>query len=483
MRTLLTITSLMLISVFAIWVTTNSASGQNSNLSIDMENISKNLATGLTFRTISFENHSQIDYSQFKDMQVFIDKTYPLINSKLEKHVINNYSLLYKWTGTDPSLKAIVLMGHQDVVPAEQPDRWTHPPFAGVIDNGTIYGRGSVDNKISVFGILESVEHLLSEGFQPKHTIYLVFGHDEELGGADGVKAIVEYLKANNAQISFVVDEGGYVIVNDINGIVQPIALIGVAEKGYLDIQLSAHVQPGHSSFPLRENAIQILAMAIKSLQDNPMPAVFDDITLNELKLYAPFVNQTYKEIFENPLKNISLSELILSKDKMYNAAIRTVITPTIFSGGEKSNIIPADASATLNVRIHTGDTIQSVLDHVKNVINDSRIEIKTINSSAVNPSPLAVTNHPSYEVLVKLIKDTFGENVSAIPWLTFGGTDSKYFQNSGYGEAVYRFNPVMLGPSEIKGVHGYDEHVPVEIYEKYVKFMILLIMDSNNLT
>jgi carboxypeptidase PM20D1 len=223
------------------------------NKTLNMEKVSQNLAKGLKFKTISYDDPSQINYSQFKDMQVFIDNTYPLINSKLEKSVINNYTLLYKWPGTNASSKAIVLMGHQDVVPAEQPNRWTHPPYAGVIDNGTIYGRGALDNKNGVFSILEAVEHLLKEGFQPSHTIYLLFGHDEEIGGLEGVKLAIDYLKNNNVDIKLVLDEGGLVVDNVFPSIEQPIAAVGIGEKGYVDFQLTASKQPGHSSMPLRE--------------------------------------------------------------------------------------------------------------------------------------------------------------------------------------------------------------------------------------
>ena len=455
----------------------------NDNKTLNIEKVSQNLAKGLKFKTISYDDPSQINYSQFKDMQVFIDNTYPLINSKLEKSVINNYTLLYKWPGTNASSKAIVLMGHQDVVPAEQPNRWTHPPYAGVIDNGTIYGRGALDNKNGVFSILEAVEHLLKEGFQPSHTIYLLFGHDEEIGGLKGVKLAIDYLKNNNVDIKLVLDEGGLVVDNVFPSIEQPIAAVGIGEKGYLDFQLTASKQPGHSSMPLRDNAIQVLANAIKAIQDNPMPPVFDNTTLNTLKQFAPYIgNQTIREIFENPLKNITLSEEILSKEPFFNAQIRTVISPTIINGGVKSNIIPSDASAIFNARIQPGDNIESVLDHVRNVVNDSRIEINTGEDFiAFNPPPLPETKHPSFDLLKKNVQDIFGRDLPVIPFLAFVATDSRHFQYIGYGEAVYRFNGVDVDQSEFQGIHGYDERLSIDSYEKQIKFLMAFIKESNN--
>lgn len=454
----------------------------DDNKTLNMEKVSQDLANGLKFKTISYDDQSQINYSHFKDMQVFIDNTFPLINSKLEKIVINNYTLLYKWPGTNASSKAIVLMGHQDVVPAEQPNRWTHPPYAGVIDNGTIYGRGALDNKNAVFSILEAVEHLLKEGFQPSHTIYLLFGHDEEIGGLKGAKSAIDYLKKNNVDIKLVLDEGGLVVDNVLPSIEQKIAAIGIGEKGYLDFQLTASKQPGHSSMPLRDNAIQVLASAIKTIQDNPMPPVFDNTILNTLKQFAPFIgNQTIREIFENPLKNITLSEEILSRDPFFNSQIKTVISPTIINGGVKSNIIPSDVSAIFNVRIQPGDNIESVLDHVRNVVNDSRIEINREGFLAFNPPPLPETKHPSFDLLQKVVQDIFGSDVPVIPLLSFVATDSRHFQYIGYGEAVYRFNSVDVDKSEFEGIHGYDERISVDSYEKQIKFLMTFIKGSNN--
>jgi len=209
-----------------------------------------------------------------------------------------------------------------------------------------------------------------------------------------------------------------------------------------------------------------------------PYPRTFDRLKAYEERGDMPFI-----EISENPLKNTKLSEEILSKDPFFNAQMRTVITPTIITGGVKSNIIPSDASATFNVRIHTGDNIESVLDHVKKVINDSRIDIKTeADFAGFNPSILPETKHPSFDILKKVVKDVFGRDTAVIPFLTFATTDSKYFQNIGYGDAVYRLNAVDMNKSESQSIHGYDERIPIDSYERYIKFMITFMKESNNL-
>ena len=186
-------------------------------------------------------------------------------------------------------------------------------------------------------------------------------------------------------------------------------------------------------------------------------------------------------EILENPLKNQTLTNDVLSKDPIFNAAIRTVMSPTIIEGGVKSNIIPSDASVTYNMRIHTGNTIQSVLDHVKNTIDDPRISIETVDYSAAEPSPTPKT-HPSYVIIENLTKEVFGDTVPIIPFIGFGGTDSKHFQNVGYGEAFYRYNPTNVTMDVIKGMHGYDEKLPISSYENFIKFMILFMKNTNNL-
>lgn len=212
------------------------------------------------------------------------------------------------------------------------------------------------------------------------------------------------------------------------------------------------------------------------------MPPVFDNTILNTLKQFAPYIgNQTIREIFENPLKNITLSEKVLSKDPFFNSQIRTVISPTIINGGVKSNIIPSDASAIFNVRIQPGDNIESVLDYVRNVVNDSRIEINTEGFLAFNPPPLPETKHPSFDHLKKVVKDIFGRDVPVIPLLSFVATDSRHFQYIGYGEAVYRFNGVDVDKSEFEGIHGYDERISIDSYEKQIKFLMTFIKESNN--
>ena len=474
------VTVIILSFISLISITSLAWGGQQNNITINMDQTARNLAKGLTFKTISFENQSEIDYSEFKNMQDYMEKTYPLINSKLEKIIINNSTLVYKWPGTNSSAKAIVILAHQDVVPAQEPEKWTHPPFAGIIENDTIFGRGAYDDKMGVFGNSEAFEYLLKQGFQPIHPIYLVFGHDEEIGGFNGVKAVVDYMKNKGIEIELVMDEGGFVSVKSLKGIDTSIGLLGIGEKGYLDFKLSVVVQPGHSSMPLLDNAIQVISNANKELQDNPMPPVYDDWTINSLKEYSPYANQTIKDILENPLKNKTMTEEVLSKEPMFNALIRTVMSPTITEGGVKSNIIPAESSVTYNARIHSGDSIESVLDHVKKVINDPRIKIETVDSSAANPSPSPVL-HPSFKIIEKLTKEVFGENVPIIPFIGFGGTDTKHFQNIGYGEAFYRWNPVNITSDIIKGMHGYDEKLPVNSYENFIKFMILFIKETNN--
>lgn len=479
-KNILFVTNFVILSFVFIISMTFVFGEQSDNITINMDQAAHNLAKSLTFKTISFENLSKINYSEFKNMQDYIEKTYPLINSKLEQIVINNSTLIYKWPGNNSSAKAIVILAHQDVVPAEQPEKWTHPPFAGIIENDTIFGRGAYDDKMGVFGNLEAFEYLLKQGFQPRHSIYLVLGHDEEIGGFNGVKAVVDYMKNKDIKIELVMDEGGFVSVKSIKGIDTSIGLLGVGEKGYLDFKLKVVVQPGHSSMPLLDNAIQVIAGAIKTLQDNPMPPVFDDWTMNSLKEYSPYANHEFKDILENPLKNQSLTEEILSKEPMFNALIRTVMSPTIIEGGVKSNIIPAESSVTYNVRIHTGDSIEKVLDHVKKVTNDPRIEIESVDFSAANPSPSPVL-HPSFKIIEKLTKEVFGENVPIIPFVGFGGTDTKHFQNIGYGEAFYRWNPVNITSDIIKGMHGYDEKLPIGSYKNFIKFMIMFIKETNN--
>ena len=434
-------------------------------------------AEALKIRTVSPENTADFDSIQFEKFNTFLVETYPLADSLLEKKTFNYFSHLYKWQGSDKKLNPVVLMGHLDVVPVIEQNKsdWKVDPWAGTIQNDTIWGRGTIDDKIGVVGIMEAIELLLSTNFQPKRTVYFAFGHDEEIGGRQGAVAMADYLEKQGVTADYVLDEGGVVAEGLVPGMTKEVALIGTAEKGYLSLNLDVRIEGGHSSMPGKETAIDVMAKAISALKNNPFPPKIT-VPLEEFMDYIgpemPFVN---KMVFAN--KSV-LSPVLLSiyeSTSSGNAQIRTTTSPTIFNSGVKDNIIPLTASATVNFRILPESTSEDVITHVKEVINDDRINISK-GGFVSEPSKLSATDNDQFKILNETILQLF-PNVVVTPYLVVGGTDSRHY--SEVTDNIYRFSPIQLNENSKKSFHGLNERLAVSDFYNAIAFYVQLIQNS----
>ena len=437
----------------------------------------ENLQGALQLKTISFENPLDFDSTQFKLFNILLDTYYPLTSGSLTHQRFNEFSHLFEWKGTDPTLKPIVLMGHIDVVPIASPDKWSVDPFAAEIKDGKIWGRGTIDDKFSVIGIMEAVEMLLREGFQPKRTIFLSFGHDEEVGGELGAVAIVNHLKARGIEAEYVLDEGYAITQKLIPGIDSDVAMIGIAEKGSTTIEFTVDMEGGHSSQPASETAIDVLARAISRLKEEPMEATLSEAMqgfMNQLGPEMGFVNRmafANKAIFKPII--ISTYE---SASNAGNALVRTTTAPTIFEAGIKENVIPTTARALVNFRIIPGQTAEDVMAHCLAVINDERVKVRFYGFNT-NPSPVSPSDSWGYETINKSIKQIFSEAFTA-PNLVIAATDSRHF--SPISRNIYRFVPYHINEANISTFHGIDEHIAIEDYENAIRFYRQLILNSN---
>ena len=438
----------------------------------------QNFSKALQIRTVSPENIADFDSLEFKKFATFVSDTYPLMDSLLEKKMFNSFSHLYHWKGTDASLKPIVMMGHLDVVPVIEKNlpEWRVAPFSGAIKNDTIWGRGAIDDKIGVIGIMEAVELLLKQGYTPKRSYYFAFGHDEEIGGRQGAVAMATYLKEKGVQAEFVVDEGGVIADGLVPDITKEVALIGTAEKGYLTLNLAVKIEGGHSSMPGKETAIDVMSNAIAKLKSNPLPAKITvplEGFMNYLGPEMPFIN---KMVFAN--KGL-LEPLVLNlyeKSASGNALIRTTTSPTIFNSGIKDNIIPQRANATVNFRVLPETTIEDVITHVKTVIADDRIII-TKATTAAEASKLSRTDSFGFATLNKTILQLYPE-VLVSPNLVVGATDSRHFRD--ISDDIYRFSPIHLNKDTKKSFHGLNERLAVKDFYDSIRFYIQLIKNSN---
>jgi len=445
---------------------------------IDIKAAAERLGQSIRFKTISYSVDHPVEKAAFESLHNFIDQSFPLVKQHLKKEVIGGYSLLYTWEGSDPSLKPIVLMGHQDVVPVEQEteDQWEHPPYSGKIVNGAIWGRGSLDDKVSVIGILEAAEHLLKRNFEPKHTLIFAFGHDEEIGGDHGAGEIVKHLKSSNISPLFTLDEGMVVVKDIMPGIEDPIAFIALAEKGYLTLELTAKAEGGHSSLPPRATAVGKISRAIARIEENRPPAALKSPASDMLETLAPHMPLSLKAVISNRwlLDGVLVGEL--EKSKTTNAMVRTTTAATIINGGTKDNVLPSMAKATINFRLLPGDTIDDIKAHVLAVVADPdvTVEIKQGN----NPSKVSSMDNDAYGMIAKTIREVLPD-VLISPGLMLAGSDSKHYEE--IAENSYRFIPMRFGPDDIARVHGTNERILVDNYGEIIRFYIRLMENTKS--
>ena len=429
----------------------------------------ENLSEAVTYKTISFSEDTPPDSTAFYGFHRFLERAFPLIHSKLTLEKINDYSLLYTWQGSDASLKPMILMSHMDVVPVDQPTMgdWEAGPFEGKITQTDIIGRGTMDDKGTLMAVMEAVEKMLEENFSPKRTIYLAFGHDEEVGGPRGAKQIADHLKKQGVQAAITIDEGGFLAEDLVPGIDSPVAMINLAEKGFASFRLIVETNGGHSSAPPEENTIGILAQAIVDLEDNQRPYKLVNPVDYQLEYMGPEMPFMQRMAFANPW--------LFKKPILEALNAHTTTAPTIIGGGVKNNVIPTVAEATINFRILPGETIESVKAHIVNTVSD-KVRVEEVGF-LTNPSPVSSVESENFKILEQTIRDIYPNSI-VVPGLVGGGTDARYFYD--ISDDVYRFYPIKLAPDSMSRFHGIDEKISKENYMEIITFSYHLIKRFN---
>lgn len=432
------------------------------------------LSEAIQIKTVSFGDTLPIDTAEFIKFRAFMERAYPLMHQQLEKFTFNQFSYVFRWKGKDTTLAPYVLMAHLDVVPVEAiaESKWSHPSFSGAIINDTIWGRGAVDDKASAIAVMEAVEELLRENKIPNRTIYLAFGHDEEVTGKRGASIYAKWFKENNIKPALVLDEGGMIDTERFKALNRPVAVIGTGEKGYTNIDISVEIPGGHSSMPAKETAIDVLNAAIAKVRAKQMPALITpsvDEMLNRTVSQQSFVN---KMAMANMwlFKGAIIGQM--ESTNTTNAMVHTTLVPTIVRAGIKDNVIPTIAKATFNSRILPGQTSDDVVAFVKNAIQDERVQVAKQTISLMEPSTSTASSHPTFKLLESITQRTV-PNVLVSPYLVVGGTDSRYFR--GFSEAVLNFTAMQ----DVKGFHGIDERVGVTDLKRMVTFYRMLVMEE----
>lgn len=447
------------------------------DIAIDRDVAANRLAEAIRFRTVSYGLDTPVPEKAFRGLHDFIYRKFPMVHETLKREIVNDYSLLYTWEGTDPTLNPILLNAHMDVVPVEPgiEGEWTHPPFSGAVADGYVWGRGAMDMKVSLMGILEAVEYLLDQGFKPERTVYLAFGHDEEIGGRKGAAKIAELLATRGVRLDFSLDEGLVVTHGIIPGVAKPAALIGVAEKGYLTLELTARGEGGHSSRPPRNTAIGALARAIHRLETNQMPAALKSPMSELFDYLAPEMPFYMRALVANRWLFEPVLLARLARKPVTNATIRTTTAPTMISGGIKENVLPNKATALVNFRLLPGDTIDTVNEHVRAMIDDPHVTVRHVGVSRES-SPVSDVGSESFAAVAMTVRQVFPDAVVA-PGLVIGGTDSKHYLK--IADNSYRFVPMRLTSDDPKRIHGINERIAVDNYAEIIRFYVQLLRNS----
>ncbi len=440
---------------------------------VDLNRFRKNLSDAIKFKTIADKEAANTDWTVFDAFHDFLKERYPLMHEKLELTVIARGSLVFRWKGTRSDLDPIALLSHQDVVPISEGtlDDWKHDPFEGVDDGEFIWGRGALDMKNHLIGVLESVETLLSEGFVPERDVYILLGHNEEVMCAtseNGATCICNYLKEKGIHLDAIIDEGGAILPVEVKGVINKhLAGIGVAEKGYADVEVAVTAKGGHSSQAPNHTAIGHLADVIKDIENHQFKAKM-----------SPMMRELFDKIGRNctyPARlvtcNLKLLEPALTKAMSFippaASMLRTTFGVTMASGSPQANVLPQRASVTVNFRMFPGQTVDDVLEHLHKVIKNKKVEINLLPGWK-NPSAVSPTDTRSFKVIEKICHSMDDKAVVA-PYLVMGGTDACHYQ--AVCENIYRYSPFLVSTSLLLTTHGTNERIPVSVMEDAVKF------------
>lgn len=447
---------------------------------VDAAAAAARLAAAVRFKTIASTSDVDANGAEFNGLHALLQTSFPKAHAALQRERIGQYGLVYTWPGSDPKAPAIGLMAHQDVVPIAPGTEgdWQQAPFSGALRDGFVWGRGAWDDKGNLMSMMEAVELLASSGFRPRQTIYLIFGHDEEIGGLRGAAEIAKLFKQRGVHLQFVLDEGLLITDGVLAGLNQPAALVGVAEKGYMSLLLTASATPGHSSMPppqAEASAIGMMSAALARLEDHQMPLAVRGLSQEMFETLAPEMSGPNRVFLSNMWLFKPIIEQQLKKGASTNASLRTTTALTVFNAGNADNVLPGRASATVNFRLLPGDSGDAVVAHVADALKNPSIKIERAAGMS-EASKVAATDAPGFQLINETLRQLHPDVIVA-PGLMIGATDSRHFD--GVADNVYKFSPVRAKPEDLKRFHGTNERISIDNYVELIQFYHQLIGNS----
>ena len=438
---------------------------------IDGALAAKHLAEAVRFRTISHQDAKDNDSAEWDRLHAWLAATYPAAHTAMTSERVAGHTLVYTWRGTDPSLQPIVLMAHHDVVPVTPGTEqdWSHPPFDGVIADEAVWGRGSVDDKGSMIGLFEGIESLVNSGFVPRRTVHVVSGHDEEAGGT-GAHAAAQLLHARGVRAEFVLDEG-LAVISDFPLLGRPVALIGIAEKGYATLKVTAPATGGHSSAPPPETGVEVLARAVLAITGDPFPLEFKGPAADMVRALAPAAPLLVRVAVANEWLFRPLLVRQIAATAAGAATLHTTIAPTMLRGSPKENVLPQDATAWINYRIAPGLAADDVMQRALAATNGLGVKLAW-EGPAYDPSPVSSSTSQAYRVMAELAAGD--ERTPVAPGLVTATTDSRHM--AGLAQDIYRFQPIVASIGELQMIHGSNEHMTIDNLRRTAEFYARLI-------
>lgn len=425
----------------------------------------RNFVKLLKIPTVSRVDESLTDWASFDAFIEQLAALYPKTHDELQLERVQGYGLLYRWEGKEPG-SASVLMAHYDTVPADDGD-WPYPPFEPTVVEGMLWARGTIDDKCCVGGIMEAVETLVSRGYRPLHDVYVAFGCNEETDGSVA-SAIAERLRSSGVDIAFVLDEGGAIVEpGAFPGVPLPMAVVGIAEKGVLDVTLTAKDPGGHASTPEGVSATTRISRAVTRIAADPFPARFTSPVRQLFDTAGRYASLPFRIVFANLwLFGGLLSKIFLLRGGESAALVHTTATATMLAGAAAPNVLAEEATANINVRILPGETVTSAVARIARVIDDPRVEISVLKGD--DPSPVSRTDGEGWERLETAIRQSFPDAIPT-PYLMLGASDSRFYARS--CDAVFRFSPIAMSNDVRSRLHATGEHVEVDAYMEGIGF------------
>lgn len=440
----------------------------------DTQAAAQHLSQAVQIRTVSNQDPAQNQIGEWDKLHGWLASTYPKAHAAMQRELLGK-TLLYTWPGSDPSAQPIIVMAHQDVVPvtAGTEKDWKHAPFAGEIAEGAVWGRGAVDDKGSLVALFEALEALAGQGFKPKRTIILVSGHDEEVGGT-GAAAAAKVLAERKVKALFTIDEGGLISADTpmING---PAALIGVAEKGYATLRVTAKATGGHSSTPPDPQTIGTvnLAKAVLAINARQFPLELRGPAAGMVEVLGSKAGGTSKMAVANRWLFGGMIKGQMARSPASAAMLHTTIAPTMLTGSPKENVLPQSAEALINYRIAPWNTSQDVLESARMATKNLPVEVNWIERAPREPTAVSSTSSPGWNLIAAATRADHPQLVFA-PYLVVGGTDSRSM--GPVSDDVYRFQAITVSTDLVKMIHGTNEHMSLANLESLVRFYARLI-------